>query len=134
MKLVILITAQVENGMEVAQAWQDAGAPGVTIVRTHGLFTLQKEAGSGTVELPRMIGSMAAALAHILDNLEERGQMLISVVDNEKVDVLIAAASAILGDLSQPYNGVLFVLDVERAIGVRHHTEQHNQQQSNNDG
>jgi nitrogen regulatory protein PII len=67
---------------------------------------------------------MAAALAHILDSLEERGQMLLSVVDNEKVDTLIEAASAVLGDLSQPYNGVLFVLDVERAVGVRHHTEQ----------
>lgn len=126
MKLVILITAQVENGMEVAQSWQETGAPGVTIVRTHGLFTLQKEAQRGTIELPRMIGSMAGVLAHILDNLEERGQMLISVVDNALVDKLIDAASAILGDLSQPYNGVLFVLDVERAIGVRHHTEQQN--------
>lgn len=124
MKLVMLITTQVENRMAVAQSWQDAGAPGVTIVRAHGLHTLQKEAELGTVELPRMIGSMAAALAHIIDTLEERGQILLSVVENETVDKLIEAASGVLGELSQPYNGVLFVLDVERAIGVRNPSEQ----------
>jgi len=124
MKLVILITAQVEQGMIVAQSWQDAGAPGVTILRTHGLRTLQEEAQQGSLELPLVIGSMAAAMAHILDSVEERGEMLISVVDDELVETLIDAAAKVLGDLSHPYNGVLFVLPVERAVGVRHHAQQ----------
>jgi hypothetical protein len=124
MKLVMLITAQVEQGMIVAQAWQDAGAPGVTIVRTHGLRTLQEKVGSGAVELPRVVSSMAAAMAHVLTNVEEPGEMLLSVVDNDMVDKLEAAANDILGDLTEPYNGILIVLDIEKAIGVRHYTEQ----------
>jgi nitrogen regulatory protein PII len=121
MKLVILITAQVEDGLDIAQAWQEAGAPGVTIVRSHGLHTLQRELRSGSVELPRMIASMGAAMAAILDNVEERGELILSLVEDDLVDALIAAANDVLGDLTQPNHGILFVVPIERAIGVRRH-------------
>lgn len=119
MKLVILITAHIERGLEVAEAWQEAGAPGVTIIRTYGLYTLQKEAERGEIELPRMVLSMASAMAHIIDSLEERGEMILSVVDDTLVDALVDAASSVLGDLTAPGHGVLFVLPVDRAMGVR---------------
>jgi hypothetical protein len=121
MKLVVLITAKVEDGLDIAQAWQDAGAPGVTIIRSHGLHTLQRELSSGAVELPRMVASMGAAMAAILDNLEERGEMILSLVDDDLVEPLIAAANAVLGDMTQPDHGILFTIPVERAIGVRRH-------------
>ena len=121
MKLVILITTQVEEGMDVAQAWQNEGAPGVTIVRTHGLRTLQEQVQRGNYELPRMVTSMAAAMTHMLNSMDEPGAMLLSVVDNDLVDKLEAATSNVLGDLTQPYHGIMIVLDIERAIGVRHH-------------
>lgn len=121
MKLVVLITAQVEDGLDVALAWQEAGAPGVTIVRAHGLHALQQELRQGDVELPRMISSMAAAMAAILDNMEARNYMLLSLVDDALVDRLIAATSAVLGDLTDPNHGILFVVPIDRAIGVRDH-------------
>jgi nitrogen regulatory protein PII len=121
-KLVILITAEVEKGLDAAQAWQQAGAPGVTIIRTYGLFTLQGALERGEVELPRMIASMAGALAGIIDSVEERGALILSLVDENLVDALIREANNILGDLEKPYHGILFVVDVERAIGVRHHS------------
>jgi len=123
MKLVVLITAQVESGLDVAMAWEEAGAPGVTIIRTHGLHSLQEEIRHGAVELPRMVVSMAAAMASILDNMEERGEMLLSLVNDNMVDTLIDAASGVLGDLTQPNNGVLFVVPIERSIGVRDHRQ-----------
>lgn len=124
MKLVILITSRITNGLDVAQAWQEAGAPGVTIIRSHGLHSLQEEVRHGSVELPRMVVSMAAAMAHIIDQVEERSEVVLSVVPKTMVDKLIDAANSVLGDLSKPNHGVLFVLDVERAVGVRHHSEQ----------
>lgn len=123
MKLVILITAQVENGLEIAQAWQEAGAPGVTLVRAHGLHTLQDELKSGSVELPPMVVSMGAAMAAILDNLEERNQMILSVVEDTTVDRLITAANGVLGDLTEPNTGILFVLPLDRVVGLRDHRE-----------
>ena len=119
MKLVVLITAKIEDGLEVAQAWQDAGAPGVTIVRTYGLYTLQQQAQHGDIELPRMVVSMAAAMAHVIDSVEERGELILSLVEDTQVDTLINAASGVLGDLTKPGHGVLFVLPVDRALGVR---------------
>jgi hypothetical protein len=121
MKLVVLITAQVEDGLDIALAWQEAGAPGVTIVPSHGLHTLQRELRSGSVELPRMIASMGPAMAMILDNVEARNKMILSLVEDELVDALIAAANRVLGDLTQPNHGILFVVPIERAIGVRRH-------------
>lgn len=121
MKLVVLITAQVEAGLDIAQAWQDAGAPGVTVLRAHGLHTLQQELRSGSVELPRMIASMGAAMAAIIENVEERAEVILSLVDDAMVDPLIAAANQVLGDLTEPNHGILFVLPVDLAIGVHQH-------------
>lgn len=121
MKLVILITTKVEEGMDVAQAWQREGAPGVTIMRTHGLRTLQEQIQKGNYELPRMLTSMAAAMTHMLNSMDEPGAMLLSVVDDDLVDKLETATTNVLGDLNEPYHGILIVLDIERAIGVRHH-------------
>ncbi len=122
MKLVILITSEIKNGLDVAEAWQNAGAPGISIIRTHGLYNLQQEVKKGGVELPRMVVSVAHAMAHILDSVEERGEILLSVVEDDLVDTLIECANDVLGDLTEPDHGVLFVIDVERAIGIRRHT------------
>jgi hypothetical protein len=124
MKLVILITAQIEQGIRVAQAWQDAGAPGVTIIRTHGLRTLQESVKQGNIELPLVLTSVATAMTHVLKSMEEPGEMLLSVVENNQVESLEKAASDILGDMREPYHGIMIVLDIERAIGVYYHDEQ----------
>lgn len=123
MKLVVLITAQVEKGLDVALAWEAAGAPGVTVVRAHGLHALREELRRGTIELPRMVVSMAGAMAAILDNMEERSELLISLVEDTMVDVLLDATTPVLGDLTEPHNGIVFVVPVERAIGVRDHRQ-----------
>ena len=124
MKLVILITPQIEKGIAVAQAWQETGAAGVTIIRSHGLQTLKDSVKSGALELPLAMSSMVAAMSHVLTKTEEQGEILLSVVENDMVDALQQATSNILGDMSEPYSGIMIVLDVERAIGIHKHTEQ----------
>jgi hypothetical protein len=124
MRLVILITAQLEQGMQVAEAWQQAGAPGVTIIRTHGLRTLQDKIHRGAVELPLVVRGAAAAMARILMTEEEQGAMLLSLVDEGMDVTLEQAAQNVLGDLSKPYNGIMMVIDVMRAVGVRDHSQQ----------
>ncbi len=123
MKLLLLITARLEKGVEVAEAWQKTGAPGLTIIPSHGLYRLQQDVRGGVVELPRMVVSMADAMIHVLRSREHSSETIISVVPDELVDPLIAAAESVLGDLKLPNNGVLFVLDVERALGVHQHGE-----------
>lgn len=121
MKLVILITAEIEHGLQIAQAWQDLGAPGVTIVRSYGLRTLQNEVERGAVELPRMTVSMASAMASVIDQVQKRGELILSVAEDELIDDMVEAAQSVLGDMQHVDSGVIFVLPIERAIGIVHH-------------
>jgi hypothetical protein len=60
----------------------------------------------------------------IIDSVEERGELILPVVDDKPVDTLAAVASHVLGELMAPDTGVMFFLDIERAIGVRDHRTQ----------
>ena len=119
MKLLLLITAQVETGLEIAQAWQENGAPGVTLVRSHGLHRLNEAAKRSLIDLPLATVSIAGALARLIDNMEYNTEIVLSVVDDALVDPLVKIAEDALGNLDTPNSGILIVLDVERAIGVR---------------
>lgn len=125
MKMVIIITAQAEQGLMVAQAWQSAGATGVTIIRTHGFRSLQEATQNRGIELQFVVASMASAMAQVLSNFEDEGLLLLSVVDDALVDKLQDAATSELGDMREPYNGIMLVIDIERAIGIYHHSDQH---------
>lgn len=117
-KLVILITSQVGEGHAVGEAWQAAGAPGVTFIESYGLRRMQEASRSMEV-LPGMM-----SLLDILRQNEETSLIVLSVVDDDTiVERLVRATGAVLGDLHLPHTGVMFVLDVERAIGVRDHSK-----------
>ena len=113
-KLVILITSRVEDCHTVGEAWQAAGAPGVTLIESYGLRRLQEVSQSLEV-LPG-----ALSLLEILrDNDEIKSVTMLSVVEENGVEALIRATETVLGDLHQPNTGVLFVIDVERTVGLR---------------
>ncbi len=115
-KLVILITGRVEDGHRVGQAWRDAGAPGVTFIESYGIRSLQEASRSMEV-LPGLV-----SMLEILRQQEETSLIVLSLVEDDSiVDTLIKAAEDILGDLMLPKNGIAFVLDVARTIGVRDH-------------
>jgi hypothetical protein len=115
-KLVVLITARVEDSHRVGEAWRDAGAPGVTFIESYGLRSLQ-EASKSMEVLPGLV-----SMFEMLRQQDETSVIVLSLVDNETiVDALIKAAEDILGDLMLPNNGIAFVLDVARTIGVRDH-------------
>jgi hypothetical protein len=115
-KLVILITARVEDGHRVGEAWRDAGAPGVTFVESYGLRRLQQASGSQEV-LPGMM-----SMLEILRQQEETSLIVLSLVEDAGVaDQLLTITETILGDMTLPDAGVAFVIDVARAIGVRDH-------------
>jgi hypothetical protein len=55
--------------------------------------------------------------------VEERGVLFFSAVEDDLVDALITAANSVLGDLNEPNSGILFVLPIERTVGVRRHDD-----------
>jgi nitrogen regulatory protein PII len=113
-KLVVLITSHIEKSLEVAEAWQAAGAPGVTLLDSHGLHRLQEK--SRDLELPVFV-----SMASVLRQLETTSQIILSVVEDHNVETLIKATTDVLGDLYQPDTGIVFVMDVERVVGLSYH-------------
>jgi hypothetical protein len=110
-KLVVLITTHVEKTLEIAEAWQQAGAPGVTLVPSHGFRTLK--ARSRKLELPHFVN-----LATILKQVDDTTQMLLSVVDDSLVDALAQATRSVLREPLTPKTGIGFVIDVHSMFGA----------------
>ncbi|MBI5929498.1 MAG: hypothetical protein HY862_09330 [Chloroflexi bacterium] len=115
-KLVVLITARIEEGHNIGEAWQQVGAPGVTLVESHGLRRLQKAAKyteilSGTI-----------SMLEVLNQIDSSSLIIFTVIDDDTlVDKLVAVTEKILGDLRQPNNGIAFVINLERAFGINHY-------------
>jgi len=113
-RLILLITPRIEKAHAIGAAWDEAGAPGVTYVESHGFHTLRRHKQSVSV-LPGVM-----SMFEIMRNNDENNLMIFSVVkDDDTVERVIAATEDMLGDLSLPHNGVLFVIDVARAVGLR---------------
>lgn len=120
MKLIILITSNIENGFDVAVRWQEAGAPGVTIIKGVGLYSLQRKIEHDTLEVPlHIVSSMTSLMAYVLREMEHTNHVLLSVVPRDLVPTLLDEARAVMGDLMEPNNGVAFVIPLDEAIGVR---------------
>jgi hypothetical protein len=113
-KLIVLITPQLEAGYEIAEEWQSHGAPGVTLIDGYGLFRLQ-EATKKSEVLPGML-----SMLEIVRSRQNNNIILLSVVENlTVVDELIETADRMLGGLPEPDNGIVFVLDVDKVVGLR---------------
>ena len=113
MKLVILITAQTEQTLEIATAWQQAGATGVTILEGYGLRRLQENMGLRD-DLP-----LIPSLSSLLRGKEVETHLLVSVVDDALADTLHQETVNILGDLTLPGNGVILTIDIASLAGLR---------------
>ena len=115
-KLVILITVRHDVGHQIAEAWREAGAPGVTFVESYGLRRL-REASRNTEILPGHV-----SMFQILRDTDQSSLILLSVVeDDATADRLLDVTERTVGDMSAPDNGIAFVLDVGRTLGIRHY-------------
>jgi nitrogen regulatory protein PII len=120
-KMIILITTQVENGMKIAEAWEEAGASGVTIIESYGLHRLRERGRS--MELPLFV-----SLASVLRQTEQTNQTILTVVEEDLVEQIVDAACEIIGDINNPDSGIAFVLDVERTFGLNKFKKQEQQE------
>lgn len=112
-KMIFLVTTKIERGMAVAEAWEAAGSPGVTLIESHGLRRLQEQ--SRQLEI-----NLFVSMTSLLRQIEATNQIIFTVVDDDLVDTMIDTACDVLGgDLDQDNTGVAFVLPVERVIGMR---------------
>lgn len=111
--MVLLILNNIEQSPDVLDAWEEAAVPGITILESTGLGTVRARALREDIPL-------MPSLRDLFRSQEHKHRTLFTVVEDEAmVDRLIEVTRKTIGDLEQPHNGVLFVLPVSRAVGLK---------------
>ena len=117
-QMILFVLDEIEKSSEILDAWELVGVRGVTILDSTGLGRARKISYRDDIPL----------LPSLLDFVQERQEhhlTFFTVVENEAlVDQVIAETERIMGNLSQPNKGALFVLPVSRAIGLATNDEQ----------
>jgi hypothetical protein len=112
--LVVLIVDNVDQYPAVLDAWEQAGVKGVTILESTGLARVREAIGHRD-DVPLM-----PSIRNLLQSRESHHRTLFTLIEDETlIDRLIQVTEAVIGDLTQPYTGVFFVLPVVRVHGVQ---------------
>lgn len=110
--LVALVLDDPDKCTAVLDAWEAAGANGITILESTGLGRVRR-AGLRD-DLPLM-----PSLHDLLRGEESYHRTLFSVVEDQKqIDALVAATQSVTGDLNQPDTGLLFVVPLLQVFGL----------------
>ena len=110
---VFLVLNNLEYEDAILDGWEKTGVTGITIINSTGLGHIRQRA-SLRDDMPLM-----PSLHDLLHAGEEHHRTFISVVDgDELVNRIIAATQEVMGDMSAPDTGILFVMPVTRVVGV----------------
>jgi len=117
MFMIMLILNNPEQCQDVLDAWEAAGAHGVTILPSTGLGHIRARMGLYD-DMP-----LIPSLTDFFHQEENLHRTLIAIVpERPVVDRVILATLTVLGDLSQPNTGVLVILPVLEAYGLSRHS------------
>jgi nitrogen regulatory protein PII len=114
--LVVLVLDDPNQSDLLLDAWEQAGANGITMLES---------SGHGRVRRASLRDDMALlpTLRHILRGGEEHHRTFFSLVENEaQVQALVSAAQQVVGDFNQPHTGLLFVMPVAQVYGLQKQT------------
>jgi nitrogen regulatory protein PII len=111
--LVLLVLDNLDHGPDVLQAWENAGAKGVTILESTGIGRVRR-AGLRD-DLPLM-----PSLSDLLRGSETHHRTLFSVVETEEqADRIMEATQQLIGDLGRPHTGFAFIVQLHKVYGLR---------------
>lgn len=112
MNVVVFVLDCLERCPDLLSAWEEAGAEGITILESAGLRRVRAAMRD---DLPLM-----PSLRDLLASQETHHRTMFTVVpDDTTVDRIVAATERVVGDLSQPNSGFLFVVPVSRVLGLQ---------------
>lgn len=110
--LLVLVLDNMEQCPDVLDAWEAAGLTGVTILESTGLRRVRRGIRDDFPLMPSMRSLLAGRETH--------HRTLFSVVEDEGVlERAIEATQRVVGELSQPHTGLLFVVPVSRVLGLK---------------
>lgn len=109
--LVVLVLGNPEQLEQILEAWQRAGAPGITVLDSTGPGQLAERGLRD--DLPLM-----PSLAEVLRGHRRHHHTLLSLVEKEEVLEAVIRETERLVPFSQPHSGLMFVLPVSRHWGL----------------
>jgi nitrogen regulatory protein PII len=110
-QLLVLVLDNLEQCPAVLDAWEQAGVAGATILESSGLARMK---GAIRDDLP-----LLPSLRDLMAGREWHHRTLFTVVEDEAtLERAIEATERIVGDLSEPHTGLLFVLPVNCVLGL----------------
>lgn len=113
MFMIMFILNNPDQCEDVLDAWEAAGAQGVTILPSTGLGRIRAKKGL-LDDMPLM-----PSFADFFQQDENLNRTLITIVrERPVVDRVIHATQTLLGDLDRPDTGILVVLPVLEAYGL----------------
>lgn len=113
MYMLIMVLDDTAHMNDVLQAWRNTGVSGVTILESTGINrVLPREApSSGFMGFSQLLGT--GRVGH---------QTLFAVIESmELAEATKVATENVLGTLSKPHRGIMFVVPVVQAWGVWKH-------------
>lgn len=111
-QLLVFVLDNLEQCADVLDAWEGAGITGVTILESTGLRRMRQGIRDDFPLMP--------SLRSMLAGRETHHRTLFSIVEDEAaVERAIEATQRVVGDLSEPYTGLLFVVPVSRVLGLK---------------
>ena len=118
--LLVAVLREEEKTQAVIERWQAGGIKGVTILASAGL-------GHSEDQLARDDVPLLPSLRTLFASSEISHRTLFSLIDDDAaLERAIAAAIEVVGDFDVPDTGIMFVVPVTRAWGLRRHAEMGN--------
>jgi nitrogen regulatory protein P-II 1 len=109
--LLIFVLNNLEQYPVILDAWEEAGAPGITILESTGVGHIRSAVRD---DLPLM-----PSLRDLLASQEMHHRTLFTVIKDEKtLDKVIEATERVIGDFTRHHTGLLFVVPVSRVLGL----------------
>lgn len=113
--LLMMILEDVQKLKPLLDAWEKAGVPGVTILESLGKGRLQGWLARDDLRFIPPLRNLLQAEA-----LNQR-TLLAVLEDDETLERAVQVASQVIGDFAAPNTGLLFVVPVSRALGLKKH-------------
>ena len=112
MSMILFVLHDTEKLDDLLAAWQEAGAPGVTVLESTGVGRIRQN------EALREDTPLMPSLEDFYPDPEEMSRTIFTILKDELVQKVVEATYKVVGDLNEPNTGLLVVLPTVAAYGL----------------
>jgi nitrogen regulatory protein PII len=107
MHLLVAVVNDPEKLDEILSGFLEMGITGATIIDSEGMGRVLSH------DIP-----IFAGLQTLLSRSRPQNRTIFSVVEDDKVEPVLALLQEVCGDLTAPATGIAFILSLDRVVGL----------------